>query len=565
MILKTVKCIIKHFEDTSYKRDKRFLPVELWIVSEGENPNKSNFLAESLDSAVQKFRNISLSAKYEKAKKDFLGHEVLFKGVDEDGWGKYEYIETPIGLIPESGNPRISISEEDGKRWIVADAIIWSERNRDIESLLLKNKINNISMEIVVDDYYDENGVQVIKDFTPLSVTFLGQDRKTGIRGAKSIVKEDFDNFSQSLMLAFESEPEYGYGDRIKIDLKKTSVSDTDWGDVDKTELRNQILAAENYEQLVEKCYMLIEDGWQDAPSEKLGYPVCQIISGKLVYNRKAVSSVRGFLERNKDEPYYPAVNARLIKVEKKIGVWKEFDNIKFEGGADLLNEKIMAFFSEQFGDNLISVNDNFVSYAKIEDGVMKFFAKKYAVEPCEDAEDEETLLMEEDEKELDIRFALSEVTEDGSETVSYMESDGFNKVVSKVFEEKTAKENELNEKNIQFEEVKAELDTTKAELEKEKAEKEEFACKNEKYEKEKLNAELSKVVKTYEEKLGKEGTAEWTEKIVHYEDTEKLEKDILYHIVKNGSFEDVSYKIPVGKKQETKAKNGCWDIIEKV
>ena len=46
---------------------------------------------------------------------------------------------------------------------------------------------------------------------------------------------------------------------------------------------------------------------------------------------------------------------------------------------------------------------------------------------------------------------------------------------------------------------------------------------------------------------------------------TEKLEKDILYHIVKNGSFEDVSYKIPVGKKQESKAKNGCWDIIEKV
>ena len=172
---------------------------------------------------------------------------------------------------------------------------------------------------------------------------------------------------------------------------------------------------------------------------------------------------------------------------------------------------------------------------------------------------------MEEDEKELDVCFALNEVAEDGSETVSYMGSDGFNKVVSKVFEEKTAKENELNEKNVQFEEVKAELDTTKAELEKEKAEKEEFACKNKEYEQEKLNAELSKVVKMYEEKLGKEGMAEWTEKIVHYEDTEKLEKDILYHIVKNGSFEDVSYKIPVGKKQESKAKNGCWDIIEKV
>ena len=84
-----------------------------------------------------------------------------------------------------------------------------------------------------------------------------------------------------------------------KVDKSKESMSTADWGDVDKTALRNKIMDAENRAELVKDVYLLVEDGWEDAPSEHLKYPIMQFNGDTLVYNRNALSAALAYAKQN--------------------------------------------------------------------------------------------------------------------------------------------------------------------------------------------------------------------------------------------------------------------------
>lgn len=566
MNLEIEKYVIKHFED---RRDRRFLPVELWIVSEGKNRNESAFTFESLVSALDRFKNISLSAKYERSKDDFMGHEVVFKGVDQEGWAEYEYIEVPVGLIPENSKIRIE-ADKTGKRWIVAEGLIWSERNRKVERLLRKNKINNISMEIKVLDYEMVDKNQIIKDFMPMSVVFLSNTRRTGIANAVGIVKpEDVKTFSDSLVLAFEA-GDLGMNDPIKADFKFSSLSNDAWSAVNKDELRKIILGSENFETLVDKCYLLVENDWQDTPADKIGYPVCQFKNGKLVYNRNAILMARQMLERNKGEDYYSGVNAKLIKLEKKIGIWKEYDYAKFEGGVDLDNEKLKGIFLSMFGANLIAFENNMVTYIKRDGNEISFACKNFSIEmeKTEDGEESEKLLVSEEEFACEPKMTMMQKEEvDGEEvTVEKFVCSGepvkqFVKDAEQLTLEKQTMLEEQNKKNSEFETRIEELNKQYENLVNEKSVLEQ---KNKNYEEEKFLEKMNVIVKKYEVALGDISSKEWSSKIKTYSSEDALEKDILYSLYSEKPNNE-HFKFPAGgNKAEAPKSRNVWEILER-
>lgn len=43
---------------------------------------------------------------------------------------------------------------------------------------------------------------------------------------------------------------------------------------------------------------MLVEDGWEDAPSEHLKYPVMELKGDTFVYNRDGLSSALGYAKK---------------------------------------------------------------------------------------------------------------------------------------------------------------------------------------------------------------------------------------------------------------------------
>lgn len=84
-----------------------------------------------------------------------------------------------------------------------------------------------------------------------------------------------------------------------KIDKSKEAMSTADWGDVDKVQLRDKIMDAKNRDTLVKSVYLLVEDGWKDAPSEHLKYPVMMLDGDTFVYNRGALSSALAYAKQN--------------------------------------------------------------------------------------------------------------------------------------------------------------------------------------------------------------------------------------------------------------------------
>lgn len=103
---------------------------------------------------------------------------------------------------------------------------------------------------------------------------------------------------------------DYGTGETIQIDKSKDAISEKEWGKVSKTALRNKVLEAKNYKELVKEVYLVVEEGWEDAPSEKLKYPVMELVGGKAVYNRGALASALGYAKANEEEEVVKKVEA---------------------------------------------------------------------------------------------------------------------------------------------------------------------------------------------------------------------------------------------------------------
>lgn len=138
------------------------------------------------------------------------------------------------------------------------------------------------------------------------------------------------DNKRFSLIFAKE---EYGTGEKIKVDKSKEAVSDKAWGDVDKTELRHKVLQAKNYKTLVRAVYAEVEDGWEDAPSEKLKYPIMLIEGDTAVYARYGLASALGYAKKENNT----SVVNKVEKLYKTIDIQEKED--KMDGEKELQNK----------------------------------------------------------------------------------------------------------------------------------------------------------------------------------------------------------------------------------
>ena len=101
-----------------------------------------------------------------------------------------------------------------------------------------------------------------------------------------------------------------------KIDKSKEAMSTADWGDYDKATMRDKIMEAKNRDTLVKSVYLLVEDGWKDAPSEHLKYPVMMLDGDKFIYNRNALSSALAYAKQNDETEVVNKIKAIYKKLD---------------------------------------------------------------------------------------------------------------------------------------------------------------------------------------------------------------------------------------------------------
>lgn len=311
--------------------DNQLAKIEMWVAKSGDNkhnlPITEDAIRQSADTLVGK----PILYKYNKYTKDFMGHEVD---------------EIPCGVVLSKDDIRFEYDENE-ELWLVATAYIWKHYCPEVMEVFEKHDGEKpISMEIQLVETKENDDKTEILSFVFLGVTLIGDS--PAIPNAKATVLKFSEMVEEVKKILFAVPKEdMGKNDPIKIDLSKKSADmTTHWGSVDKIQLRDSILKAKNYKTLVNKCYLVVEDGWEDSPSSKLKYPVCRIKDNTLVLCKSGCEVALSFLERNTNADYYKSAKAKLKKYYKILGL--DTSNFSCKDGEDMKFNK--EEFAQTFG-----------------------------------------------------------------------------------------------------------------------------------------------------------------------------------------------------------------------
>lgn len=237
--------------------------------------------------------------------------------------GSHDKEEHIVGMIPQDQEVEF-VEDDDGYLRAYCDAIISKRYAADFCEIFEKDNNRAVSIEARFDMEDDDNA----KSFTICGVTVLGQRIKPScpdsdiefVRFSETDAEDYYrarhvdaaSNLKQFVETRKQSMAEKK---TYKVDKSKESMSNADWSEVDKVALRDKIMGASNRAKLVKDVYLLVEDGWEDAPSEHLKYPIMAFDGDILVYYRRALSAALTYAKQN-DET---AVVNKIEKIYKKL------------------------------------------------------------------------------------------------------------------------------------------------------------------------------------------------------------------------------------------------------
>ena len=246
--------------------------------------------------------------------------------VDAGTHTEQEYI---VGMVPRDQEVDF-VYDEDGYLKSYVDVIISKVYAKNYCAMFESDNLRNVSVEMNV--HTSEEDEHEVLDFNIVGVTTLGKHINPSCPGSDIV----FTRFSETEANAFfedckkkcsnlenfmdQRKNKMSEEKKYKIDKSKEALSDKPWGEVDKTKLRNDIMGASNKNTLVKDVYMLVEDGWEDAPSEHLKYPVMELKGDTFVYNRDGLSSPLGYAKKEN----VSSVVSKVEKIQRKLGLFKE-------------------------------------------------------------------------------------------------------------------------------------------------------------------------------------------------------------------------------------------------
>lgn len=316
--------------------DKDFLELEIYAISDvNPNRNQSHFTLESMQKSLASIRNKPILAFFDKG--DFVEHNGVERydpETDTYYWDTSMRGERILGLVRESDT--VDIVEKDGLHWIRLTCALWTQYCYKEVRRLLRDKTKKVSVEITVKDFEVKNGIEEIYEFNLLGITILGSKNgrpiPEAIPGAHLTVfekweeDEGFEKQRQALCFAYKemqerlSKDEIGTKPNIKVNKSKEAISDKPWGDVDKTALRNRVVAAGNFKTVAKDIFLQLEDGWENGETSKLKYPVMEVDGNTAVYNRGGLASALGYATKNNES----AVLSKVKAIYEKLGLNEE-------------------------------------------------------------------------------------------------------------------------------------------------------------------------------------------------------------------------------------------------
>ena len=236
------------------------------------------------------------------------------------------------GYIPREQEVRYTRNRENYLRGIV-DVVISKQYASEFCDIFTKsNNERSVSVEMLVDEDDDVDGT-VARSFNIVGVTVLGMTVRPSSPGSninirrfeEHSIETSCENYYKSIWERNNSQENTFVQNRKKQFAQNYSVNtnelkETPWGEVDKTEIRNKVMEASNRNELVHKVYLKVMDGWEDAPSEKLKYPVMELVNNTFYYNRFALASALAYARQHDEAD----VVSKVLKLYKKFKLAEE-------------------------------------------------------------------------------------------------------------------------------------------------------------------------------------------------------------------------------------------------
>ena len=233
-----------------------------------------------------------------------------------------------VGMVPKDQDVEF-VEEEDGSLKAYVDVVISKIYARDFCKIFDEDdKERKVSVEMKVETAEDDENE--VLGFDIAAVTVLGKKIRPScpntnleiIRFSEQDGADFFDRLKKNSLttlqkFALERKEQMAEKKSYKIDKSKEAMSDKPWGDVDKADMRNKIMEASNRASLVKAVYMKVEDGWEDAPSEHLKYPVMELKGDTFVYNKGGLSSALGYAKKENETD----VVSKVEKIYNKLGL----------------------------------------------------------------------------------------------------------------------------------------------------------------------------------------------------------------------------------------------------
>lgn len=249
--------------------------------------------------------------------------------VDANGHTENQKI---VGIVDKNQDVVFVADEADGTVKASVDVVVSKIYAKDFVKIFDDEQDSRaVSVEMTVTT--PEDDPNTVESFNIMGVTVLGRLINPSCPDADLTVvrfsTEKAEAFYQSLSTQADTlgelkrlasvnhtleEPDKK---AYKVDKSKKAMSDSDWGDVDKAELRTKVVNASNASTLVNSVYMLVEAGWEQAPSEHLKYPVMEFKGNTLVYNRNGLSSALGYARKENET----SVVNKILKIYKNLGL----------------------------------------------------------------------------------------------------------------------------------------------------------------------------------------------------------------------------------------------------
>ncbi|WP_024622594.1 hypothetical protein [Metaclostridioides mangenotii] len=212
------------------------MKVKIVVMHDKDNYNNSEFSLESIIDAEKSIKNTPILAFMLRDNEtnnpsDFDEHNMETRIVDNaDGFSiETRYLEKPIGLIPESCNPRYETI--DGYKYFVVDGYIWKCYSNGAYKLISENEFKNVSMEIEVSEgaYNETSQRYQISKYKYLGVTCLG-DHQIPAMGDKCRIskysemktyKQDLEEIYREIYKFRKEEEDLDTVEDVKIGRKK--------------------------------------------------------------------------------------------------------------------------------------------------------------------------------------------------------------------------------------------------------------------------------------------------------------------------------------------------------